>query len=684
MGYRLGIDTGGTFTDVALMNEENGQIHVAKLPSTPENPSKAILDGITQILNQTGLTEKEVSYFIHGTTVATNALLEKSGANMALITTEGFRDVLQIERQTRPDLYDFQARKPEPLVPRNFRVEAVERIRHNGEIIKPLDLQALKKVISYLKEKEIKAFAVSLINSYSNPKHELLIKEAILKEIPDAFISLSCEVLPEYREYERTSTTVINSYVMPKMKKYLKTLKNALKDIDFTSDIYIMQSNGGVINIDTAMTVPARTVLSGPAGGALLGVILSEMTGRKNLITIDMGGTSLDTCLIENQDVSLSTTTELAGMPIKLPMIEMNTIGAGGGSIASVDTGGALKVGPKSAGAFPGPISYKRGGIEPTVTDANVVLGRINPSYILGGKMEIDAAAARKGIKEKIADPLNITVEEAAEGILKVVNANIVRGIHKVSLEKGYDPREFPLIAFGGGGPLNAADIASELGSPEVIIPQNPGIASAIGMLKADVKKDYVKALLTNIKDVKMDDLNRIFTGLETNAKNQLQIEGFQQKDISFIRIMDLRFIGQSYEISIPIKGDTLNQSDLENIIRNFHDEYEKLYGYYPDQLEEIELVNIRMISIGNISDINFSKDDKTDKKSELKSIAERNVFFDGEFMMTPIYKWDQISINQTIEGPAVIEQLDSTIVINPGQKATRDGFGNLMIKNPN
>lgn len=678
MSYRLGVDTGGTFTDIALIHEQTGKVHVAKVPSTPHDPSEAVIRGVHEIVGKTGIDVADISFFIHGSTVATNALLERNGAKTALLTTQGFRDVLEIGRQSRPKLYDFKARKKPPLVPRDLRIEVTERIRANGEVLVPLDTEEVRQTARRLKSEGVQSIAVCLINSYMNDSHEKRIRQIIEEEYPEAFVTLSCEVLPEFKEYERTSTVAANGYVLPKMKYYLNRLVRGLKETGVSSDLYIMQSNGGIITSDSAMQTPARTVLSGPAGGILAGLFIVETTPYQDLITIDMGGTSLDTALIEKGRPQYTTMSEIEGSPIKLPMIEMHTIGSGGGSIAWIDAGGALRVGPQSAGAMPGPVCYNKGGTEPTVTDANVILGRINPGYILDGKMKMNPEKARQVMKEKIADPLGMTVEEAAEGILKVVNANMIRGIRVISIEKGHDPRNFSLVAFGGAGPVHAVDIGLELGSKEIVIPPNPGITCAMGMLMADVRHDYVQTVLANAAQLNLEETNAVIGQLASEAKEELAKEGFADPNIRLQVALDLRYLRQAYEIDVPVEGLVLTPELVERAVRDFHVLHNKVYGFSREE-ETVELVNIRLTAIGEIPKIRFDKNGNG-SGGELRAVQSRNVFFGGRFVETPVYNRSDLGAGTAVEGPAIVEQLDSTIVIYPGQRAETDAFGNLII----
>jgi len=676
--FRIGIDTGGTFTDVCLINEQTGEVSVTKVPSTPDNPSFAVVEGIKKILKIKKISPASLSFLIHGTTVATNSLLEHKGAKTALLTTKGFEDILHIGRQNRPNLYDFWAKRAEPLIPKNLCYGVPERILYTGEIYSQLDEEEVRRIIRDIKKKGVESIAVCLLHSYKNPVHEKKIKQIIFEEYPQASVTLSSDVLPEFREYERTSTAAINAFVMPKVSAYINELAEKLKKLGTTSDLYIMQSNGGVITAKMAQKVSARTVLSGPAGGVLEGVFISKITGEKNIITIDMGGTSSDICLINDGEPKFTTESEIGGYPIKLPMIDINTIGAGGGSIAWIDPGGALRVGPLSAGADPGPVCYGKGGKEPTVTDANVVLGRINPSYLLGGEMKINVKAAYETISEKISKPLDMDVFTAAEGIITVVNANMIRGIRKVSVERGYDPREFCLVCFGGAGPVHGAQLAKQLSISKVIVPKSPGIASAFGMLYADVRHDYVQTYLSKVNQIKIEDLLSVYQNLEEKAVMQLQKEGFSKQDMILYRSADTRYIGQAYELSVPVKNGSLTYQDLEEIREKFHNLHYQTYGYLRKD-KEVEVVNLRVVALGKLPPVDLIKH-TTQKEIFTKSKEYRKVFFEGRFLNTPIYQKMSLNPGCRIKGPAVVEQLDSTTVIFPEQIATVDPYGNIVI----
>ncbi len=652
---------------------------ITKVPSTPSNPSLAVVNGIRKLIDQQGILAEELCFLIHGTTVATNALLEHKGARTALLTTEGFEDVLHIGRQNRPRLYDFRATRPAPIVPRNLRFGVPERVLHTGEVLRPLDEGKTRQIVERIREQGIKSIAVSLLHSYANPVHERRVTAIVSEVLPEAHVTVSAEVLPEFREYERTSTVCINAYVMPKVNDYVADLERQMKDMGIASDLYIMQSNGGVITARTARRISARTVLSGPAGGALTGVFISRTIERPNVITIDMGGTSSDICLIEDGTPRLTTESEIGGYPIKLPMIDINTIGAGGGSIARVDAGGALRVGPESAGADPGPVCYGRGGTEPTVTDANLVLGRLSPSGLLGGEMPLDLDEAARVLEERIARPLGIGLYEAAEGIISVVDANMIRGIRRVSVERGYDPREFILVPFGGAGPMHGVELAQALNMKEIVVPSHPGISSAVGMLSADVRHDYVQTHIAVSRDTDVNRIRAVFEDMEAQGTEQLGREGFSGPSVVLIRSADMRYIRQSYELSVPVKEGALSGQDLAAITEDFHRLHEKAYGYARNT-EAVEFVNLRVVVLGRLPEFRAKKRAARAQRAP-EPIGEREVTFAGQPMRTPVYLRDSLPEGMETPGPAIVEQMDSTIVVLPDYRAVADRYGNLIIR---
>ena len=599
MGYRLGVDVGGTFTDMVLFNDETNSITLTKTPSTPANQSHGVVNGILKIARQTGIDPVGINFLIHGTTVATNALLERRGVKCALITTQGFRDILHIGRQDRPKLYDFFSRRPDPIVPRHLRYEVGERILHTGEVARELDRQQVVDVVKTIQAQGARAIGVCLLHSYANPAHERLIGD-IIREVYPRQRFRSYDILQEYKEYERMSTTLINAYVMPIVKRYLDDLQSNISAMGIRSELLIMQSNGGSMTATSAGLHSVQTILSGPAAGVLGGVLLAKQAGIENAITVDMGGTSFDICLAHKGQIRHTRESEIGLLPIKVPMIDIHTLGAGGGSIAWIDTGGALRVGPQSAGADPGPACYRRGGDEPTVTDANVVLGRLNPAYFLGGEIELDVAAAKEVIERKIARPLGLSVDRAAEGIIRIINATMVKGMRYVSVERGYDPREFSLVAFGGGGPVHSAELAEELLIPRVIVPVAPGVTSALGLLMADFRHDRSCTFLSSVLQAKRSDLNQAYLALEESSREQMVREGVRLEQIVLIRIADIRYVGQGYELEVPVPGGELGPAELQVLNERFHASHTQVYGYANRQ-DATEFVNLRVVAIGQM-----------------------------------------------------------------------------------
>jgi len=678
MKYRIGIDTGGTFTDVVLFDEKG--LCITKTHSTPSNPGIAVINGINKIAHIHGIDPKEIDFLVHGTTVATNSLLEYKGVETAILLTEGFKDILSIARQTRPKLYDWFVKRPDPFIPRHLRYEVSERVIYTGEVIRPMNEVQISRIARELREKNITSIAVCLLHSYANPAHEIEIREVFTKEFPEAKICLSSDILREIREYERMSTTVINAYVMPIIERYLAYLQERMRDQEIKVELNIMQSNGGIMTAETAARKSVNTILSGPAGGVIGCMAIGEQARLENYITVDMGGTSFDISLIYKNKINYRTESEMAGHPISAPMIEIHTIGAGGGSIAWIDHGGALKVGPQSAGADPGPACYRKGGNDPTVTDANLVLGRLNPEYYLGGEVEVDVNAAKEIINDKIAKPLNLTLEEAAEGILKVVNANMIRGIKTVSVEKGYDAREFAIISFGGAGSLHAIDLARELDMSEVVIPLYPGANSAVGLLTADFRYDYSMTFFFKVNELSLDDLNAAYNQLEQQGIEQMEKEKISSGNIRLIRSVDMRYSGQAYELNLPVLGGTLTADSLKSINQQFHSQHKTLYGYAREK-EATEFVYLRLSSVAILEKPKFLKAALPSKDPSGALKGHRQVYMEGQFVETPIYERDRLKPGNTFLGPAVIEQLDTTSMIYQGQNVFIDEYNNVRIK---
>ena len=680
MSYRLGVDVGGTFTDLALYDTDTNRLEFAKTPSTPVNQALGVAAGIRELMDRHAVSPDRIGFFIHGTTVATNTLLERKGAKTALIVTAGFRDVLQIGRQDRPDLYDWRIRRSDPLVPRRLRFEARERVLHTGEALAPMEIDDLDNIVKRVKDAGIDAVAVCLLHSYANPVHEQAIGEAIRSELPDIPISLSHEILPEFKEYERMSTTTINAYVAPVMERYLRLLEESITDVGLSSDLYIMQSNGGTMGVETAIERPVHTILSGPAAGVIGAVAIAQQSGRPNSISIDMGGTSFDVSLSYRGEVRRTQESELERLPVKVPMVDIHTLGAGGGSIAWIDPGGALRVGPQSAGADPGPACYGNGGAEATVTDANLVLGRLRATSLLGGTMTLDEELARNVISERIARPLGLTVEEAAEGIVQVVNASMVKGIRVVSVSKGYDPREFALVAFGGAGPLHASELADEMDIPTVLVPVAPGVTSALGLLMADLRHDFAQTVLRPGNELSPTEITSWYEQLETQAMEQMAREDVAPEDVSLVRAADARYVGQGYEMEVLADSGKLEQRDVDQIVERFHDAHVRSYGY-ASRDNAVEVVNLRVTALASMPRPDLTSDSRNgDGDPSRARIGERSVYFRNEPKPTAIYDRSGLSPGDMIEGPAIVEQLDSTTVVWEDQTATVDNYLNLLL----
>jgi N-methylhydantoinase A len=680
MGLRIGVDVGGTFTDVCMFDDRRRSLYIAKVPSIPSSPDKGVVDGVQRLLSETKCRPEDVEFFVHGTTIATNAIIEYKGARVGLLVTEGFRDVLQIVRQDRPKLYDYFAQNPKPLVPRAHTYEVRERMLFDGRVKKELDEARTRKLLRQIKKKaEVEILAVCLLHSYANPAHELRIRALINEELPGMKVSLSSEILPEIKEYERAITTVVNAYVLPTVSTYLSKLRQKLADVKIASDLYIMQSSGGVMTASTAVEKSVHTVLSGPAAGALAAMWMGRKSGFENLISIDMGGTSADVSLMSAGRLAYAKESTVAGHVIKVPTIDINSVGAGGGSIAWVDSGGALQVGPASAGAYPGPACYARGGTLATVTDANIVLGRLNPEYILGGEMKIDVEAARRAIHDHVARPLKLTLEQSAEGIIRVVNATMVRGIRRVSVERGYDPREFTLYAFGGGGPVHAAMLAVELNIPSVLIPAGAGVGSAMGCIVADFRHDYTQTHIGRLLDLPVQKLQKLFRQLERKALAQMEKEGLPPDQTVLLRSLDMRYAGQGYELEVSVPPGLITAETAPGIESSFRASYRKAYGYEPD--DPTEVVTFRVVAVGNLPVLELPPlRHSSDTNGNHAIKGSRPVYFDGKFQTTTVYDGHKLQSGNSLQGPAIIELRESTTVVLPGQQAVKGGQGEVVI----
>jgi N-methylhydantoinase A len=683
--YRVTVDTGGTFSDFVFFNEDSGEISITKVPSTPKEPFQAVLNGVKELIDQ-GVGADEVSFFCHGTTVGTNALLEEKGAKTGLLVTQGFRGIYEVMEQTRgygPATYDLFFEKPKLLAPPYLTEEIPERVDFKGNALKAIDIETSREAVRRLKRKGVQSVAVCFLFSFLNPDHELKIKELFAQEFPEARLSLSYEVLPQIREFYRLSTTVINAYIQPVMATYLSHLESRMRAMGVTTPkLYIMQSNGGVSTFKGSAEKPVATVLSGPAGGVIASMGTCERVGINNIITFDMGGTSCDVALIHQGNPVITTQGKINLRPIALPMLDIHTVSAGGGTIARIDAVGGLQVGPDSAGADPGPVCYDRGGENITVTDANMVCGVLDPDHFLGGRMKLDKSKAERVLKEKIAKPLKLDLLEAADGVLKIIDAKMEEAIKAVSSARGYDIRDFTLVAFGGGGPMHAGRMARDLGIPSVLVPLTPGVHSALGLLMSDVKHDYVRSKLVGLDDLDLTEINHLFHQLIERAKGDLHSEGFSEEEIKIEPYFDLRYAGQGYELTVPAPMPPFTKHDLTLMRGRFDTLHEQNSGHKAES-EPVELVSLRLISLGLVPQAQLSPGKVTGRKVEAAKTGERKVFFGKEHgvLTTKVYNRDRFEPGHKITGPAIVEQLDTTTVIQPEQEATVDEYRNIIIK---
>ena len=666
----VGIDVGGTFTDFAVLKD--GQVIVHKFSSTPSDPSRGVLQGV----KETGVRD---AAYVHGSTVATNAILERKGARTALIATQNFEDVLEIGRQNRSELYDLMLERPPPLVPRELRFGLRERVDYTGSILASPSQEELDALAAAIKEAGVEAVAVSLLFSFMNPTHEEMLRESLegLDQGQKPFLSVSSQVLPEYREYERTSTTVVNAYVGPLVAQYLENLQQALG-----KGLRVMQSSGGSITAGLAARQPVRTVLSGPAGGVVGGFYTASLAGYETIITLDMGGTSTDVSLCPGR-IKETASSNLAGQPIAVPVIEIHSVGAGGGSIARLDQGGALLVGPQSAGADPGPACYGKGE-HVTVTDANLVLGRLRPEHFLGGQLSLDYDRA-KAVMEDVARGIGGDIHVAALGVIRVVNAHMVRAIRAISLERGYDPREFTLVAFGGAGPMHGCELAQELRMPRVLVPQFPGVMSALGVAIADIVKDYSRTVMLKGEAATRERLEEEYAALESHAREEMQDEGLPSEGVLARRSLDVRYVGQSYEINVdfpsprPRGGAGRTREVAEAIASAFHRAHRKRFGY-ADPSEPVEIVNLRLKMVLPMDKPLPQPEPPAGESPGAALTGEAMVTFADGACDTLLYLREVLHCGNRISGPALVLQMDSTTVIPPGWIAEVDRWKNLVI----
>ena len=669
---RIGIDSGGTFTDVVAYDPERGRLVFHKVASTPDDPAAGIVSGALEAAERAEMRAADVAMLIHGTTVATNQVLQRAGARVALITTAGFRDVLHIQRQSRPRMYDLRARRAEPLVPRELRFEVRERMRFDGTVQIPLDRADLAAVIDAIGDTGVQAVAVGLLHSYANPRHEREIGEEVARRLPGVAVSLSHELMGEHGEYERFSTCVMNAFVQPGIARYVTRLGAGLREAGFTAPLYVMKSNGGVMTAESAARRCVETVLSGPAGGVVAGAAVARARGVADLITCDMGGTSFDVGVIQDGDIPFARDTEMGGLALGVPMLDLHTVGAGGGSIAWLDAGNALRVGPRSAGAVPGPACYGTGGTEPTVTDADLVLGWLGTRTLLGGGMTLDREAAERAIHDRVATPLGIGVVEAAEGIVRVINATMTAAIRKLTIERGHDPRRFALCPFGGAGPMHGAELAAELGVAETVIPLAPGVHSAVGLLMTNLREDRTRTLVRRLDAAALEELRAVLGDLEAEGREQLRAYDGVAPAVS--RAVGQRYLGQRYELSVPVGAEL---PALEDLGDRFHALHDQRYGYRRDD-HPVEVASAWVAVELDLHPLELPTVPAADAEPAPRRM--RAARFAGVEREVPVYARDDLGAGCTLRGPAVIEQLDATSVVPPDHRMEVDRFGHLVV----
>lgn len=676
MGVRIAFDVGGTFTDFTLLDEDSGAVGFHKVPSTPHDPSEAIARGLADLVRDRALAPDAIAHLGHGTTVATNLVIERKGASVGLITTRGFRDVLEIGRQTRPHLYDYAVRRPEPLVPRELRLEVDERVMADGTVRVPLDEAQVEDAARRLERAGVGAVAICFLHAYRRPDHERRAREIVRRVLPDAYLSLSSDVLPEFREFERMSTTVLNAYMGPRMGAYLQGLLDRVRAQGIDAEVDTVHSNGGLMSVQTVREVPVRTCVSGPAAGVIGSAEVGRAAGFAHLITFDVGGTSTDVSVIVDGRALFASDRLVADYPVKTPMLDVHVIGAGGGSIAAIDDAGALKVGPRSAGADPGPVAYGRGGTRPTLTDANIVLGRLDPVALLDGRLPVDASAARAVIERDVARPLGLSVEAAAHGIVRIANANMSRAIRSVSTEKGHDVRRFALMAFGGAGPLHATELAQDCGIRTVLVPLEPGTFCARGILLSDVTMDFVRSELAVAGEAAWARVRGTLDAMRRQAGAWLEREGVPRERRAIRTTLDARYDGQNYEVAVPLAdGDP---GTVDAFVASFRARHRQEYGYDVAG-RDTEIVNCRVQAVGRIPKASqaFEPD------ARLQALRTRRPVYFGErhgWVETGVWRRGALAAGAELPGPAIVEEMSATTVVHPGQTLRVDPTGNLVV----
>ena len=691
--FRVGVDIGGTFTDIVFLGDD-GQVLARKIASTPDDYSQAVLAGIKNGVEELGITAEMVSEVSHGFTVATNAIIEQKGAKTALITTEGFRDILEFRRNRIPRLYDLEYEKPPPLVKRQFRLEVGERLNFKGEVLKPLNKADVDRAVQYVLDNGVESVAVCLLHSYANPEHEQYIAQVLAEKAPGVNLTISSELLPEMKEYERTSTTVINCYVRPVVETYLTQLTDGLTEMGVQVPLTVMQSNGGLATADIAKQRPVYCIESGPAAGVVGAYHLGKRLDMPNLMTLDMGGTTAKASIIEEGEMLKAPEYEVggeisvghrllrgSGHILRVPAIDLAEVGAGGGSIAVVDRSGSLRVGPQSSGAFPGPACYRLGGQDATVTDANVLLGFLNQTHLLAGEFEIDADLAQKAVSDNVAHPLEMSNVAAAYGIHTLVNSNMGRALRAVSSERGRDPRRFDLIAFGGSGPVHAVGLAEMLDISRVVVPPFPGVFSSFGLLVADVEHHFVQTYFKTFDELDINDLAALLNNLWEQGRSQLRAEGFDDNRHEIVTQLDMKYEGQVSDLTVPFPGDQVNRQTVDDVIAAFDQEHDRSFGYNSPGTG-YQLVNVRVIARG------LPETPRMPERLELPAPTNSSVKTQRDVYFGPNRGWASVPVidrgslaGATSEGPLIVEEYDSTTVVPPGWNATTDQWSNIILQ---
>jgi N-methylhydantoinase A len=688
---RIGVDIGGTFTDLVVFDDATGSFAVGKTLTTPRDPSQAVETLVLESLEREGVAIGSVQQLIHGTTLVTNAIIERTGSHTALLATLGFRDSIEIGRENRYELYDLMLEMPQPLVPRYLRFGVPQRTLADGTTLQELDTAFVERLARELFENGIEAVAIAFLNSFANPSAEREARAIIQRVAPGMRVSISSEVVPEIREFERTSTTITNVYVQARVEKYLRELQERLDRIGFTGSLFLIISSGGIVTVDTAMRFPVRLLESGPAGGALAAANLGAECGYNDLLSFDMGGTTAKFCIIDRGQPLIAHEFEVdrryrlkkgSGLPIKLPVIEMIEIGAGGGSIARIDPMGLLKVGPDSAGAEPGPVCYGLGGTEPTVTDADLVLGYLDPDYFLGGQLRIDLEAAELAIRERIADPLGLSIEEAAWGIHQIVNESMANAARVHTLERGKDPHRFPVFAFGGAGPVHGFRIAKALSSPALIVPFGAGVMSAVGFLTAPLAFDFVRTSPGRIDTLNWQEVNALLTEMEVQGQTLLGKSGILPEHIGHRRVADIRYVGQGHEIQVPLPTGRLSSESIPIIIKSFEEIYRRLYERL-SQSVPVEIINWRVTSSGPAPQVRLQVVGNELKVAQTARKGSRKAYFPelGGYHAVPVYDRYSLLPGSSFAGPAIVEERESTAIVGPDCRFRIDEQRNLIVE---